>query len=340
MKIFKKYKKWLFRFFVVVSSLVLLLCPFSVSAITNNYGDFTIDTYEISPSELAFKTINSNGSQVSVYSSSDLVVYYDNLLEFYPSAHWRDNVIMGVNGLGSWDLNYGHSLLMTKFKFTQCDLLDGRQYEISIPFFIFSDLDTDINLSQYGGSLAYGSNNKKMDIKTVQMQKETFYSTADDGNRYVYKGYYGKLTGVFTYDNTQPFNSLRTTIYFNSASGVFRWFGVYNSISITEVDPATVAQYKPPDDSFLDDYLNTESDVLDSTKTFKESVLSFFDNSSLSIFGNVTFLSSIKAVNNMLLYIWSSSWLGRLVSFSLLIGAFCFIIGTVAAVGRFGRSRE
>lgn len=336
MKIFKKYKKWLFRFFAVVSSFVLLLFPFSVSALSNNYGDYIIDTYEISPVDVAFKSISSSGTQNNVYYSNNLVTYYDNIPEFNPSAHWRDNVIMGVNGLGNWDLDLGHSAFVSKFKFTRCDLVDGKDYKVSIPFFILSDINTDINLNHYGGSIAYGSSNKKINIKSVQMQKERFVSNADDGNQYFYYGYYGKILGEFTYDNTDIFNSIRVSIYFNSARGVFRWFGVYNSISVTEVDPATVAKYQAPDDDLFNDYNSAESDLVSSTTQYRDSALSFFRDTGLSIFGNVTFLSSIKAVNNMLLYLWSSSWLGRLVSFSLLIGAFGFIIGTVSLVGRFG----
>lgn len=339
MKIFKKYKKWLFRFFVVVSSLALLLCPFSVSALSVSNGNYTLATFEIVPQAMVFRTINSSGVQSNVYATETLSVNYNNILNFSPSTQWRDNLIMGDNGLGSWDINYGHSLLMTSFDITQCNLIEGVKYQIVIPFFILSDIGTDITLNHYGGGLNYGDGLEKVQLKSVQLTKHTF-TAQDDSGTYSYKGYYGKYIGTFTYNSSETFNSLRTVLYFNSTSGVFRWFGIYNFISVTEVNPATVAQYKPPEDSFLDDYLNTESDVLDSTKKFKDSVLSFFDNSSLNIFGNVTFLSSIKAVNNMLLYIWSSSWLGRLVSFSLLIGAFGFIIGTVAVVGRFGRSKE
>lgn len=333
----KKFKNKCFKFLSFISAFVLILCCtfFTVSA-SNVYS---IYPYEIEPTDQVFRVVNSNGSITNIYSSTEFDRrVFDGVKQLGETVYWRD--VMAVSS-GNWSLDYGHSYLMSKFDIFQYNLVDGQSYEITIPFFILAQYGKDLTLDIYGGDVRYSDNLTKMQVKSVTKVKSTFSFYNDSTDVYdIYNGYYGKIKASFTYDALYAFDNIRFTLYFNSAKGVLRWVGIYNSIVVSEIDNTTVAKYNPPDKSSFDNYLESDNELISSVTDYNNAFLGFFKDNTTFIFGNVSFMNAIRCVNNMLLYLWSSSWLGRLVTFSLLIGSFGFVIGTVAVVGRLSRRKE
>lgn len=105
----------------------------------------------------------------------------------------------------------------------------------------------------------------------------------------------------------------------------------FNELGKVE-DALTGSYYQAPDDSDLSGSLSQEEFL---TKYYlgegSNKYLAFLKENMSLVTENYTFLNSLTAVNNVLRYIWSNAYIGRLVIFSLLIGSFAFIVGLASS---------
>jgi len=322
----KKIRNKLILYFSVFSVVFAMLCSFVVTA----ESSYTVYPYQVNPYAMNFRVVNSDSSQSTIYATEDFDTRHSVVIQDLGSTtYWRDASVFASSS-GNWDLNYGHSLMMQRFMITQYGLIDGREYDISVPFFIMAPLNYDINLSVYGGDMRYSDSLTKIAVKSVQQTKSTFSFDNGDGTQNIYNGYFGVFKGRFTYNSLYSFDSLRVTLYFNSAKGRFRFFGIYNAITFSEVDALSSPNYSKVDDSDIQNGIQIEDDIFQSLSGQTNDTLNFIKNFDVN-----SFRVPLAAVSNSLEYLFGFAWIGSIWRYSLSIGIFAFILGlSIFAISR------